>query len=126
MNPSASGWIDKFGSLIMKDAHPYPDFNSLYDSLKKTGFVYGINTAIPNFILPEHALSEDEKAKINLLNALYVTFALEMEDRDFGNFLTSIFRFYQDLKVSNVSFLRKILSGKKTSSQLEKLIDSRV
>lgn len=126
MNPSASGWIDKFGSLITKDADAYPDFTALYQDLKKTGFVYGINTTIPDFISPEHRLSEDEKAKINLLNALYVTFSLGSKEHDFGLFLTRVFQFYKDLKISHSSFLNKILTGKKTSSQLEKLIDSRV
>ena len=126
MNPSSSGWINKFGSLISEEVDPYHDFDTLYDTLKKTGFVYGINTAIPDFISPEHALSEDEKAKINLLNALYVTFRLTSKSTDFDLFLGQVFQFYKDLKVSHSSFLHKILTGKKTSSQLEKLIDSRV
>jgi hypothetical protein len=136
MNPSASGWIDKFGSLITEDTDSYADFNTLYDVLKKTGFVYGINTGIPNFIFPEHALSEDEKAKINLLNALYFTFRSTLRERNpdsshldsflFDSFLGRVFQFYKDLKVSRSPFLHNILTGKKTSSQLEKLIDSRV
>ncbi|WP_373519302.1 LETM1-related biofilm-associated protein [Pricia sp.] len=126
MNPSASGWIDKFGSLIIRDVDLYANFDALYGALKKTGFIYGINTAIPDFIAPEHSLSEDEKAKINLLNSLYITFSLTSREPDFGHFLTRVFQFYKDLKVSHSSFLNKILTGRKTSAQLEKLIDSRV
>ena len=126
MNPSASGWIDKFGSLIAKDSVAHPDFDTLYKILKKSGFIYGINTEIPNFITPEHKLSEDEKAKINLLNALYATFRLTSEAPHFELFLSRVFHFYKDLKVSHSSFLNKILTGRKTSAQLEKLIDSRV
>ncbi|MGB6151929.1 MAG: LETM1-related biofilm-associated protein [Pricia sp.] len=126
MNPSASGWIDKFGSLIVKDSVAYPNFDTLYNVLKKSGFIYGINTEIPDFIIPGHKLSEDEKAKINLLNALYATFRLTSKAPDFERFLTRVFQFYKDLKVSHSSFLNKILTGSKTSAQLEKLIDSRV
>ncbi len=126
MNPSATGWINKFGSLITKDVIFYSDFNALYFSLKKTGFIYGINAAIPSFISPEHVLSEDEKAKINLLNALYATFRLTSQETDFEGFVSQVFQFYSDLKVSHSSFLNKILTGRKTSTQLEKLIDSRV
>ncbi len=126
MNPSASGWINKFGSLITKDVISYSDFNALYGAIKKTGFIYGINTAIPSFISPEHVLSEDEKAKINLLNALYATFRLTSQEPDFGLFVSRVFQFYKDLKVSHSSFLNNILTGSKTSAQLEKLIDSRV
>ncbi len=126
MNPSASGWINKFGSLITKDLNFYSDFNALYLSLKQTGFIYGINAAIPSFISPEHVLSEDEKAKINLLNALYATFRLTSQEPDFEGFVSQVFQFYSDLRVSHSSFLNKILTGSKTSAQLEKLIDSRV
>ena len=87
MNPSASGWIDKFGFLVRKHEDAFLGFDSLYTSLKQVGFVYGISTGIPPFIVPEHKLSEDEKAKINLLSALYFTFLLERNENDFDAFL---------------------------------------
>ena len=126
MNPSAAGWIDKFGSLVENNQSLYTDYQSLYAGLKQMGFVYGINTEISEFVTSDLKLSEDEKAKVNLLTALYGTFTIELENNDFSLFLELIFKFYQDLKVGNSSLLHKILIGKKTSSQLEKLIDSRV
>ncbi|MEM7380800.1 MAG: LETM1-related biofilm-associated protein, partial [Bacteroidota bacterium] len=126
MNPSASGWIDKFGHLVKEQQDVYQDFEHLYTGFKETGFVYGINLGIPGFITTEHTLSEDEKAKINLLAALYFTFRLERKDTDFGTFLDTIFQFYRDLAVNQMSFFHKIVTGSKTSSQLEKLINSRV
>lgn len=126
MNPSATGWIDKFGSLVKDYQATYEDFNSLYYSLRKTGFVYGINSGLPSYIVPEHKLSEDEKAKINLLNALYFTFVDKNPNTNFGDFLECIFEFYETLEVNQVSFLGKIFTGNKTSSKLEKLVDSRV
>ncbi len=126
MNPSTSGWIDKFGSLVKDHLNTYPNFRDLYGGLKKTGFVYGINTKVPRFIRTEHTLSEDEKAKINLLTALYFTYTLEKGKADFDTFLDTIFLFYKDLNINQISFINQLFSGKKTSSQLEKLIDSRV
>lgn len=126
MNPSAAGWIEKFGHLVKSDTCRYPDFTVLYETLKKTGFIYGINIDIPDFISPEHPLSEDEKAKINLLAGLYFTYYFKHGGSNFKDFLDAIFRFYRQLDVGTISFLNKILTGKKTSSQLEKLIDSRV
>jgi hypothetical protein len=125
MNPSATGWIYKFGSVV-KDNREYPDFQQLYEGLKQVGFVYGINIKIPHFIPVEHRLSEDEKAKINLLTGLYFTYSFKHPDCGFDDFLENIFRFYKKLGVGSISFLNKILTGKKTASQLEKLIDSRV
>ena len=126
MNPSSSGWIDKFGSLVKKKPHLYSNFDALYSDLKTCGFIYGINISVPKFIAAEHNLTEDENAKVNLLTALYFTYVFEIKKPDFKEFLESIFKYYQLLEVSQISFLNKILTGKKTSSQLEKLIDSRV
>lgn len=126
MNPSASGWIDKFGYLVKDHRSTFASFEELYQSLKKTGFVYGLNTGIPPFIVPEHKLSEDEKAKLNLLSALYFTFTLETKETNFDTFLEYIFRFYKALELHHVSFLGKLFTGNKTSSKLEKLLESRI
>ncbi len=126
MNPSSSGWINKFGHLAQGETAHFPNFESLYQDLKKNGFVYGIHLDIPSFIDVEHALTEDEVAKINLLTALYFTFRFEKGDSDFELFVNTVFDYYQSLEVGKISFLNKILSGKQTESQLEKLLDSRI
>jgi hypothetical protein len=126
MNPSGAGWINKFGEIVKNRAGEYKDFSDLYENLKQTGFVYGMNVEIPAFIHIEHTPSEDEKAKINLLTALYYTFILEQKEASFDDFVENIFKFYQRLEVGQITFLNKILTGSKTSAQLEKLIDSRV
>ncbi|WP_430907332.1 LETM1-related biofilm-associated protein [Maribacter sp. 2-571] len=126
MNPSAPGWITKFGSEVQDRPNHYKDVTDLYQGLKKTGFVYGINTDIPKFIETAHSLSEDEKAKLNLLTALYYTYRLEKGENDFTIFLEVIFAFYQELRVNQISFLASLFVEKKTSTQLEKLIESRV
>ncbi len=126
MNPSASGWIDKFGHLVDQNNDVYGTFQDLYNGLKKAGFVYGVNIKYPRFVEADHAMSEAEHAKINLLTALYFTYKLERVTYDFTTFLETIFAFYEELNVSQISFLNKILAGTKTSAQLEKLLDSRV
>ncbi|MDC6406116.1 MULTISPECIES: LETM1-related biofilm-associated protein [Maribacter] len=126
MNPSANGWIDKFGSLVKYHDGRYTCFDILFEDLNSWGFVYGINTGFPDFITPEHEFSEDEKAKINLLTALYFTLKIAQPQTDFQDFLEKIFRFYETLEVNKVSFLGKLFSGNKTSSKLEKILDSRV
>tara|TARA_R110002012_G_scaffold322108_1_gene555940 strand:+ start:56877 stop:58061 length:1185 start_codon:yes stop_codon:yes gene_type:complete len=126
MNPSSNGWIDKFGYLVKDYQSLYDNFDELYTHLKELGFIYGINIRIPEFIHPEHPLSEDEKAKINLLTGLYFTYKNKTGTTDFSKFLEAIFEFYTELGIGKISLLQKILNGKKTSSQLEKLIESRV
>jgi hypothetical protein len=126
MNPSASGWINKFGHLVNQESSYFEDFDSLYRDLKANGFIYGVHLNIPSFVPAEHALSEDEIAKVNLLTALYFTYTFEVGKTDFEAFVNKVFEYYQSLNVSRISFLNKILTGSKTESQLEKLIDSRI
>ncbi|WP_373019075.1 LETM1-related biofilm-associated protein [Muriicola sp.] len=126
MNPSGPGWINKFGEVVRNKSGMYPDFSTLYSSLKEYGFVYGINVDIPAFIKIEHPPSDDERAKINLLVALYFTFSIERREGDFEEFLETIFAFYRALNIGRSSFLNNLLTGKKTSDKLETLIDSRV
>ncbi len=126
MNPSAVGWIDKYFHLIKDETVPFATYRDLYGELKKTGFVYGINTRIPRIIEAEHKLTEDESAKINLLNALYYTYVLEKENTDQDIFISTINAFYKDLEINHVSFWDKFLNTNKGSIKLEKIIESRV
>lgn len=126
MNPSSSGWIKKFGHLVKDQAEYYKDQDDLYANLKVSGFIYGFNMTIPAFIRSEHRLSEDEKAKINLLTALYFTYTFHHGFGRFSVFVDVIFHFYKEMGMGASSFLHKILSGRSTISQLEKLLGSRV
>ncbi|RNC89708.1 MAG: hypothetical protein ED555_09610 [Allomuricauda sp.] len=126
MNPSSSGWINKFGHLVQDESQGYTDFEALYQDLRENGFVYGIHLYHPYFISTEHKLTEDEVAKINLLTALYFVYKFEKVTADFDSFVETVFNFYKELDLGKISFLNKILSGKKTEDQLEKLIDSRI
>ncbi|UJH67756.1 LETM1-related biofilm-associated protein [Allomuricauda sp. SCSIO 65647] len=126
MNPSASGWIKKFGHLVQDASVGFDNYDALYQQLRDNGFVYGIHLYYPAFVKPEHALSEDEVAKVNLLTALYFVHKFQKGGYDFDGFVNIVFNYYQELDVGKISFLNKILTGSKTDSQLEKLIDSRI
>jgi len=126
MNPSASGWISKFGSLSNEYSKSYSDFDALYDDLLANGFIYGIHLSVPKFIATEHELTEDEVAKINLLSALYYAYRFDKDKTDFEEFVETVFNYYNTLDLGKISFLNKILTGKKTDAQLEQLIDSRI
>lgn len=126
MNPSASGWIQKFGFLSQKNKIEPGSFQSLYSQLRTLGFTYGLNTAIPDFIVPTHPLTQDERAKINLLYGLNQTFMTVHPNADFPAFLDSLYRFYKELGIAHLNLLQKMLTGSKRTDQLEKLIDSRI
>lgn len=126
MNPSASGWISKFGSLSKEYLDSYANFDSVYDDLLVNGFIYGVHLKVPAFIETEHELSEDEVAKINLLSALYYSYTFDTGNSNFETFINTVFNYYNALDLGKISFLNKILIGTKTDAQLEKLIDSRI
>ena len=127
MNPSASGWIKKYGHLLQtSDARLYVSHTELYTILLKNGFIYGIHLGVPDFVVQENAFTEDEVAKVNLLTALYFSYCFETGKNDFPEFVELVFQYYTALEVGKISFLNKILSGKKTEAQLEKLLDSRI
>lgn len=126
MNPSASGWINKFGHTLSGDISPYTTYKGLYHALLEHGFIYGIHLSVPSFIQAEHPFTEDEVAKTNLLTALYFSYVFETGNEDFNTFVETVFEYYTSLEVGKISFLNKILSGKKTEAQLEKLLDSRI
>ncbi|MEN1785891.1 MAG: LETM1-related biofilm-associated protein [Bacteroidota bacterium] len=126
MNPSAQGWINKFGHLIREVVTPYPNYKTLYKALLDHGFVYGVHLSTPSFIETEHRFTEDEIAKTNLLTALYCSYHFETGKADFEGFVATVFDYYTALEVGTISFLQKILSGKQTEAQLEKLLDSRI
>lgn len=126
MNPSAAGWIKKFGHVIKDKQNHYKDKNHLYHSLLEHGFIYGVHLSSPSFAKAEHIYTEDEVAKINLLTALYFTYSFETQQNDFSKFVETVFTYYKKLDVGNFTFLQKILSGSKTEDQLEKLLDSRI
>lgn len=126
MNPSATGWIGKFGQLVKNDDKYCSSFETMYSQLKKTGFVYGINLNVPDFIIIEHSLSEDEKAKINLLSGLYYTHKFITGDSSFEVFVKCLLKFYQGLDITKISFINKLLMGRKTTAKLEMLINSRI
>ncbi len=125
MNPSASGWIEKFGFLVKEKKILFNDHQDLYLALRKMGFIYGINVTIPEPLKTQHNLSDDELAKINLFNALYHVYYLVNKKATYQSFLEVLLVFYKALQ-SDLSFWEKLLTGKKNSSVLEKLIHNRV
>ncbi|QLE01969.1 hypothetical protein HX109_10525 [Galbibacter sp. BG1] len=127
MNPSAQGWIDKFASLVKTQKKHYGNFEELHKEMRKHGFIYGANITVPASLNTTTELSEDEKAKVNLLYALYQTYSLEqIENASFKNFLTSLLNFYEELEAEKLSFFDTIFSGSKKTARLEKIIHNRV
>ncbi len=126
MNPSASGWVKKFGHIIEKQAQLVKDNTALFIELKYWGFLYGASIGIPDFIVPEHQSSLDEKNKINLLYGLYVVYSNKHSKGNFEHFTELLLVFYEGINGLKSSQFKSFL-GKQNSFELtEKIIDARV
>ncbi|MBO6881837.1 LETM1-related biofilm-associated protein [Winogradskyella sp.] len=126
MNPSTSGWIEKFYSQISKGNIPFKNYERLYNGLKENGFIYGVSVEIVNTIEKTHTYSEDELAKINLLTALYHIYHFQKAKFSSKEFITVLLNYYKELEVSDLSIWDKLVIGKSESSLLERLIHDRI
>ncbi|WP_299224635.1 LETM1-related biofilm-associated protein [uncultured Psychroserpens sp.] len=126
MNPSTSGWIEKFCFQISKKGIPYKSYQELYENLRSYGFIYGVNVGFTNHIEQIHNYSEDELAKINLITGLYQTYHFHKDSFSSEVFIKDLLSFYKALEVSDLSLWDKLVIGKSDSSLLERLIHDRV
>ena len=128
INPSASGWIDKF---LQGNQEHFIDFKgnylSFYESCRKTGFIYGY---VVDFQLKKpidtSKWSYDEITKVGFLNTLYVVFSLERNNVSPTDFLISIYDFYKIIQPENLNFIKKMLPESSKSARLEQIIDERI
>lgn len=124
MNPSASGWLKKLLKEVHKEDTLF-SFNEeqFYDALRTSGFIYGSNLSVVANIINKKGLTEEELCKTNLcLSFLYTHKASNRKIP----FTDSVIGFYTDINELKVSFFQDLLSGKKSSEQLEKIIHKRV
>ncbi|MDY8137376.1 LETM1-related biofilm-associated protein [Aquimarina sp. 2201CG5-10] len=127
MNPSTSGWIDKFLRDLDNDPHLMElSLDHLYTDLKKAGFIYG--TSIHTIFHKDSDLeySEEERTKINLFTALVVTYYDTIENAHKEDCIEALTHFYNflDTKKSIFSFINALATSK--SEKLEKIIHTRI
>ena len=126
MNPSSSGWIEKFCYQLSQNGNPFDDFDALYSGLKDFGFIYGVNVKHTDKIGHDHTYSEDELAKINLLTGLYHVYYFKNDSFNVEDFITTLVGYYKALEVSDFSIWDKLVIGKSQVSLLERLLHDRI
>ena len=128
INPSASGWIDKFFSeqkfskeTVSKTA------DTFYQKVRNTGFIYGHIIAFDTITTIEtKGWFKEEISKVALLNTLYQVFCLTNEDISPENFIKQANTFYNQMNPQGFNLFKKILPKNSPSLTLEKIIDERV
>ena len=128
INPSASGWIDKF--FLQQSVHKHVDVTSpqlFYENVRKTGFIYGhiisYDTVVP---IKSKGWMRDEISKVALLNTLYGMHRVATQDDNPAKFIADANAFYGQMHPPGFSLLRKVFSYSNISLSLEQVIDERV
>ncbi|MBW1295928.1 LETM1-related biofilm-associated protein [Aquimarina litoralis] len=126
MNPSTSGWIDKFLRDFDLDSLPVLSLDELYPQLRQAGFIYGTSVALAISLDSEITYSEEEKTKINLFTALVITYYETIDNGNTKDCINALIEFYEylDTKKSFFSFINALTSNK--SEKLEKIINTRI
>ena len=128
INPSASGWIDKFFAeqKFSKEAVS-TDIAVFYQKVRNTGFIYGhiisFDTSKP---IETKGWFKEEISKVALLNTLYASFCLDNHDIRAENFIKQAVAFYNQMHPQGFNLFKKILPKNSPSLTLEKIIDERV
>ncbi|HTG65367.1 MAG TPA: LETM1-related biofilm-associated protein [Flavobacterium sp.] len=128
INPSASGWIDKF--FIKQEftkQHVFLDTDLFYKKIRATGFIYGhiVSFETPSSI-DTTGWVHNEKPKVALLNTLYAVYGLTTHEVDSGTFIKKCLDFYDDMHPQGFNLFKKVLPNGAPSLNLEKIIDERV
>jgi hypothetical protein len=128
INPSATGWIDKFflkqkPSLFPVETQP----DTFYKKVRETGFIYGhivtFDTATP---IVTKGWVENEISKVALLNTLHGIYALTTNENKPEKFIAKAVAFYNEMNPQGFNLFKKVLPDSSPSLNLEKIIDSRV
>ncbi len=128
INPSTSGWIDKFFSEQLFDEQLIETSPAMfYHRVRATGFIYGhiISFDTPNTIETKSWFKE-EISKVALLNTLYGIFYLTTKKIDNVLFTKEAVAFYDQMNPEGFNLFKKILPKSSASLTLEKIIDERV
>lgn len=128
INPSASGWIDKFFSTQKSPKETVSkNTDTFYHTVRSTGFIYGhiISFETTNPIETKGWFKE-EISKVALLNTLYNIFCLTNNDISAENFIKHAVAFYHEMHPQGSNIFKKILPKNSISLTLEKIIDERV
>lgn len=128
INPSASGWIDKFFvEQKFSEETVSKTTDSFYHKVRNTGFIYGhiinIETIIP---IETHGWFKEEISKVALLNTLYDVFCLTNKEIKPENFIQHAVTFYNQMNPEGFNLFKKILPKNSPALTLEKMIDERV
>ncbi|WP_372753080.1 LETM1-related biofilm-associated protein [Mariniflexile sp.] len=124
MNPSANGWIKKLLKEVAKNnSYLNVESETFYNALRDCGFIYGSNFDVVCNVIVNKDFTDEELSKTNLCLALLYT---HTNTENNIPFIDSVINFYTEINELKTSFFNDLLSGKKSSEQLENILHKRI
>lgn len=128
INPSASGWIDKFfAEQNFSEQNISATTDTFYQKVRDTGLIYGHIIAFDTAnTIETKGWFKEEISKVALLNTLYDIYCLTNKEISSEKFIEKAIAFYNQMHPQGFNLLKKILPKNRPSLTLEKIIDERV
>ncbi|WP_294822241.1 LETM1-related biofilm-associated protein [uncultured Flavobacterium sp.] len=127
INPSASGWIDKFMGQLGNRKSLAQNSHEFYRAVRDTGFIYGHVVSFNNLDKKETGgWTTEETTKAALLNTLYDVHVLVTNEQDPKAFISRAIAFYKQMAPEGNSLLKKVLPAAARSHQLEEILNERI
>jgi len=127
INPSASGWIDKFFGQLKKKPVVYENSHAFYRAIRDTGFIYGHVLSFNNLSAREtKGWNTEEVTKAALLNTLYDVYRLITKSENTADFIEKTIAFYKEMQPGGFGLLKKVLPTAPQSQELEDILDDRI
>lgn len=129
MNPSSSGWIDKYIFILgnSKANFPFKSETQFYFELRKKGFIYGFSVDTLIELKNETVkLTDEEIVKVNLLQAFFFIYFKYFPNSDFKDCISHLNVFYAKLNEQKRSLLPKFNFKSSESRKLELTLSKRI
>lgn len=127
INPSASGWIDKYFTGLKTIAAIGTDAHLFYTKARNNGFIYGHVTALD---YPEKSKTRgwtaEEITKTALMATLYEVYCLTAKDNDYSRYIAKAIQFYKRMTPDGFDLLKKVLPASPESHKLESILSERI
>jgi hypothetical protein len=126
INPSASGWIDKYFARLTTRFNGHTAPHDFYKTVRDSGFIYGYVATLDFLEAKEtKGWTAEEATKATLLNSLYGIYCIT-DNTDPKAFTEKAIAFYDHMTPEGHSFLKKVLPASPKSHQLEDILDERI
>ena len=122
INPSSSGWFDKYINNYLSTEPLYANISSFYQAFRQNGFVYGkiISKAYQS---ADFELTSEEQYKLFYVKALFHLDRLYYQDE---NFLHRLIIFYKNTISENWLNINQYIVKDNSSAKLELIIQNRI